>query len=321
MTVARPEAGDVYRLVFELTARATDVPYDKFLDELVVGLAGHYGARICRIHVGDRPNAAATADKDGLIETLDDEQRSRFDTIDAMLAEDVRRDGVLRMALDLDGGDEIVNFLGRTLQTPDTFAFPLMARGRAFGAITLYQDSAYPFEEADVRGLQAIGNVLYAANNRGTDFGGATGGNTATVQITDDKLRQYQDTLDSIGKILDELLFLTDAKSVLLLDSHGDFVSKRGEESKFSTTSFSSVVASGFAAARRLSGFYGSSAARSVLHEGETESVFVIDVADTALLCVVYRDHEAPILITRWTQSAAHRLAKHYHELADARVM
>jgi len=318
MTVARPEAGDVYRLVFELTARATDVPYETFLDELVEGLAGHYGARICRIHVGEKPHAAATADVDGLIDGLGRDERSRFDTIDAMLAEEVRRDGVLRMALDLEGGDEIVNFLGRALQTPDTFAFPLMARGRAFGAITLYQDAAYPFEEADVRGLQAIGNVLYAANNRGTDFGSQK---TSTVQITDDKLRAYQDTLDHIGKVLDELLFLTDAKAVLLLDSQGDFVSKRGEESKFSTTNFSSVVASGFAAARRLSGFYGSRDTRSILHEGETENAFVIEVAETALLCVVYRDHEAPVLITRWTQSAANRLAEYYHQLAEARVL
>jgi hypothetical protein len=29
------KGGDVYRLVFELTARATDVPYSAFLPELV----------------------------------------------------------------------------------------------------------------------------------------------------------------------------------------------------------------------------------------------------------------------------------------------
>ena len=82
------------------------------------------------------------------------------DTIDVILAEAVRTDGQLRTALDLEGGAEIVNFLARSLHTPETFAFPLIARGKAFGAITLYLSDAYPFEEADVRGLQAIGNVL-----------------------------------------------------------------------------------------------------------------------------------------------------------------
>ena len=310
------ERGDVYRLVFELTARATDVPYEKFLDELVEGLARHYAAAVCRVHVGEALHPVATGETRDVLSSLSPEDRARFDTIDSMLAEAVRRDGVLRMALDLEGGEDIVNFLGRSMRTPDTFAFPLMARGRAFGAITLYLDDAYPFEEADVRGLQAIGNVLYAANNRGEDFQRPG----KSVPVTDEKLKTYQDTLEEIRGILDELLFLTDARTVLLLDNQGDFVSKSGDESKFSTTNFSTVVASGFAAARRVAGMYGGQRFASVLHEGETESVFVIEVAKRALLCVVYRDHEAPGLITRWTQSAAHRLEKHYDALTEARV-
>ena len=50
------------------------------------------------------------------------------------------------------------------------------------------------------------------------------------------------------------------------------------------------------------------------------ENVFVIEVAKHALLCVVYRDHDAPGLITRWTRSAANRLEKHYDALTEARV-
>jgi len=315
--MSREGAGDVYRLVFELTARATDVPYEKFLDELVEGLAAHYHARACRVHVGDAPRAAASADPDNALGSLDAANRARFDTIDAMLAEEVREDGVLRTALDLDGGEEIVNFLAREIQTPETFAFPLIARGKAFGSITLYLGDGYPFEEADVRGLQAIGNVLFAANNRGDAFGTQAG----KVSVTSDKLRAYQETLEKVGKVLDELLFLTDAKSVLLLDSQGDFISKRGEESKFSSTDFATVVASGFAAASRLSGMYGAEGNRSALHEGDKESVLVCQVAERALLCIVYRDHAAPALVTRWTETAASRLADHYAALTEARVL
>ena len=246
--------GDVYRLVFELTARATDVPYDAFLVELVQGLASHYQARICRLHIGEQ--AAATADADGLITALEPDDRSRYITLDSLLASEVREDGVLRTALDLDGGEEIANFLGRKLGTPETFAFPLMARGKAFGAITLYLLDAYPFEEADVRGLQAVGNVLYAATNKE-----GMGSGRRSVPVTSEKLRQYQDTLTQIGKILDELLYLTDAKNVMLLDAQGDFISKRGEDSHFASTAFASVVASGFGASRRLSAFYGAAQA------------------------------------------------------------
>jgi len=313
----RGEAGDVYRLVFELTARATDVPYEKFLDELVEGLAVHYHARACRVHVGNEPRAAASADPEKAVTSLDPANRARFDTIDAMLAEAVRNDGVLRTALDLEGGEEIVNFLARELNTPETFAFPLIARGTAFGSITLYLGDGYPFEEADVRGLQAIGNVLYAANNRGDVFGRGT----AVTAVTSDKLRAYQETLDRVGKVLDELLFLTDAKTVLLLDSHGDFISKRGEESRFSSTDFATVVASGFAAARRLAGIYGAIDNQTILHEGDHESVLVVQVASRALLCIVYREHASPSLIARWTETAAHRLAEHYEALTEARVL
>ncbi|MHC4547764.1 MAG: roadblock/LC7 domain-containing protein [Planctomycetota bacterium] len=315
--MSREGPGDVYRLVFELTARATDVPYEKFLDELVEGLAAHYHARACRVHVGDTSRAAAASDPDGAVAALDAANRARFDTIDAMLAGEVRDDGVLRTALDLDGGEEIVNFLAREIQTPETFAFPLIARGKAFGSITLYLSDGYPFEEADVRGLQAIGNVLFAANSRGEAFGAGE----SQVSVTSEKLRAYQETLEKVGKVLDELLFLTDARSVLLLDSQGDFISKRGDESRFSSTDFATVVASGFAAASRLSGMYGAQGNRSVLHEGDKESVLVVQVAERALLCIVYRDHAAPGLVIRWTGTAASRLAEHYGALTEARVL
>jgi hypothetical protein len=49
-----------------------------------------------------------------------------------MLAEAVRNDGVLRTALDLEGGEEIVNFLARELETSETFAFPLRDVARAY---------------------------------------------------------------------------------------------------------------------------------------------------------------------------------------------
>jgi len=306
--------GDVYRLVFELTARATDVPYDVFLVELVQGLAAHYRASICRLHIGEE--AAATSDQEGILDTLTPDELSRFSTVDTLLAHAVRDDGVLRTALDLDGGDDIVNFLARQLRTPETFAFPLMARGRAFGAITLYLLDAYPFEEADVRGLQAVGNVLYAATNR--DSPTRKGG--ASIPVTSDKLVEYQETLEKVGKILDELLYLVDASNVLLLDRHGDFISKRGEETAFATAAFASVVASGFGAGQRLSSFYGANSARSILHEGADQSVYVTEVSDRALLCVVYEDHKAPNLIKRWTVSAAHRLVEHYDRLNSAGV-
>jgi predicted regulator of Ras-like GTPase activity (Roadblock/LC7/MglB family) len=310
------KGGDVYRLVFELTARATDVPYDAFLLELVQGLAAHYRASICRLHIGKK--AVATSDHECLLDALDPNDQSRYDTIDSLLAHAVSDDGVLRTALDLEGGDDIVNFLGRKLRTPETFAFPLMARGRAFGAITLYLLDSYPFEEADVRGLQAVGNVLYAATNRGEPF---NAGGARAMPLTSDKLVEYQETLDKVGKVLDELLFLTDAKNVMMLDTQGEFIAKRGEESAFATTAFASLVASGFGAAQRLSSFYGANGARSVRHEGADQSVYVTEVSDRALLCVVYEDLKAPDLIERWAGSAANRLAGHYDRLTQARVL
>ena len=81
------------------------------------------------------------------------------------------------------------------------------------------------------------------------------------------------------------------------------------------------LTSAGFAASRRLAGFYGARDARSVLHEGENESVFVTEVADRALLCVIFSGHDAPGLITRWAASAAHRLAEHYGALTEARVV
>ena len=97
VSMQQGKGGDVYRLVFELTARATDVPYDAFLVELVQGLAAHYQARICRLHIGEQ--AAATSDENSLLSGLDPDDCSRFLTLDSLLAAEVREDGVLRIWL------------------------------------------------------------------------------------------------------------------------------------------------------------------------------------------------------------------------------
>ncbi len=311
------QPGDVYRLVFDLTARATDVPYESFVTELVEAMCAHYNASACRLHLGHSSKAVATADPTDALGKLDRNERARFDTIDAMLADAVRKDGVLRTALDLDGGDEICNYLRRVLGSEESFAFPLITRGQAFGAVTLYPTEAYPFTEADVRGLQAIGNVLHAARHQSGP--GLIGSNP--IHVTSEKLRAYQEHLEEIGRILDELIFLTAARNVLLLDVNGDFIAKRGEESDFSASSFATLVASSFAACRRLGGIYGATDMRSTVHEGDEGNVFVMEVSDRALLCVVYGDHEAPSLLARWSASAAHRLSDKYESLLEARVL
>ncbi|MFQ5844286.1 MAG: roadblock/LC7 domain-containing protein [Planctomycetota bacterium] len=312
------QPGDVYRLVFDLTARATDIPYESFVSELVEAMCAHYRAAACRLHLGHSSKAAATADPYDALAGLDPDERARFDTIDALLADSVRTDGVLRTALDLDGGDEITNYLRRILGSEESFAFPLITRGQPFGAVTLYPLEPYPFSEADVRGLQAIGNVLHAARHQAGP--GAVLG-SSPVAVTSQKLRAYQERLDEIGRILDELIYLTAAKNVMLLDANGDFIAKRGEESDFSASSFATVAASAFAACRRLGGIYGAQDMRSVLHEGDEGNVFLLEVSDRALLCVVYGDHEAPSLLARWSASAANRLQEKYEALMEARVL
>ena len=66
---------------------------------------------------------------------------------------------------------------------------------------------------------------------------------------------------------------------------------------------------------------YGGQDFPSVTHEADQESVFVIEVAKRALLCVVYRDHEAPGLITRWTRGAANRITTQYDKLVEATAL
>ena len=47
----------------------------------------------------------------------------------------------------------------------------------------------------------------------------------------------------------------------------------------------------------------------------------MVPVAARALLCIVYRDHAAPALVVRWTETAAARLAEHYNALTEARIL
>ena len=58
-----------------------------------------------------------------------------------------------------------------------------------------------------------------------------------------------------------------------------------------------------------------------VVHEGEEESVLVKEVADRALLAIIYQDHDVPALIAEWANSAADRLAEELNALGEVKLL
>jgi len=317
-SVSKSEQGaDLHRLIFDLTSRATSVPFNQFVSEVAAKLSDYYGASIGRIFLGNSRKPVGVADQGGCLAALSDKDRKHFDTYDAKLAYEVRKSGKpLKMSkLDLD--DKIQHILHETMNLGEGYCLPINSHGKTQGAVCFYHRDPVRFSSADLQSLQALGNVLQGSVKQEDGSKRYLEG----CREKDKKLKHYKQHLQKIEMILEELRGLTMARSVLLIERTAEFIAKRGEDLPYDESHLNVLLAGGYETSKRIAGMLGSTGEKMVVHEGEKESVLVKEVADRALLAIIYADHDVPALIAEWANTAASRLEKELVAIGEVRIL
>ena len=318
MAVAKPDQGaDLHRLIFDLTSRATTVPFHDFVSEVADRLARFYGSSVGRVYLGNSQQPLGAADTEDCLASVNDAARKQFDMFDARLAFEVRKTGRPFKLSQLELDPQFETFFHSTLNLGEGYGLPIQSHGKTQGALCLYHRNPVRFTRADLQSLQALGNVLQGSVQQEDGSARYLEG----VREKDKKMKHYKHHLQKIEQILEELRAMTMARCVLLIERTAEFIAKRGEDLPYDESHLNVLLAGGYEASKRIAGLLGSTGEKMVVHEGEEESVLVKEVANRALLAIIYNDHDVPQLIAEWANTAASRLEEELAALGEVRIL
>jgi predicted regulator of Ras-like GTPase activity (Roadblock/LC7/MglB family) len=118
-----------------------------------------------------------------------------------------------------------------------------------------------------------------------------------------------------IDRILQDFLFESNSRCVLLIDRSGQLVTAAGEQPQFDATAFSSLAAADFSANDQLATMIGESEFSSLFHQGEKESMYLADVAKRVILVVLFDQRTTLGMIRIKVKAVVRELAQIFEEL------
>ncbi len=137
-----------------------------------------------------------------------------------------------------------------------------------------------------------------------------------------EKMRQtrlvfYAEDVNKIDGVLEEFLSASQARAVLLIDSEGHLVTKRGMTSSFDTDSLSALVAGSFASTRELARILGEAEFSVIFHQGQNENIQISMAGERALLVIIFDDRTTVGMVRIYCQELSNELTGIFKAAAD----
>lgn len=99
-----------------------------------------------------------------------------------------------------------------------------------------------------------------------------------------------EDDYSAIMRSLQRFLEESNARSALLVDRSGQLVATAGDSPHFDPTAFATLTAADFSANDQLARLIGETEFSSLFHQGEQESMYLVDVARRVILVILFDD-------------------------------
>ena len=97
-----------------------------------------------------------------------------------------------------------------------------------------------------------------------------------------------EDDYSAIMRSLQRFLEESNARSALLVDRSGQLVATAGDSPHFDPTAFATLTAADFSANDQLARLIGETEFSSLFHQGEHESMYLVDVARRVILVILF---------------------------------
>jgi predicted regulator of Ras-like GTPase activity (Roadblock/LC7/MglB family) len=118
-----------------------------------------------------------------------------------------------------------------------------------------------------------------------------------------------------ITGLLSGLLRETSVRSLLLVDRTGQIVANVGEAPQFDTQAFASLTAADFSANDQLAKMIGEHEFSSLFHQGEKESMYLVDVARRVILVALFDDRTTLGLVRLKVKATVEELTRIFEEM------
>ncbi|HEY9514740.1 MAG TPA: roadblock/LC7 domain-containing protein [Gemmatimonadaceae bacterium] len=98
------------------------------------------------------------------------------------------------------------------------------------------------------------------------------------------------DDHSAIMHSLQQFLHDSNARSALIVDRSGQLVASVGDPPRFDPTAFATLTAADFSANDQLARLIGETEFSSLFHQGEQESMYLVDIVRRVILVVLFDD-------------------------------
>ena len=118
-----------------------------------------------------------------------------------------------------------------------------------------------------------------------------------------------------ITGLMGGLMRETSVRSLLLVDRSGQIVANVGEAPQFDTQAFASLTAADFSANDQLAKMIGEHEFSSLFHQGEKESMYLVDVARRVILVALFDNRTTLGLVRLKMKATVEELTRIFEEM------
>jgi len=142
---------------------------------------------------------------------------------------------------------------------------------------------------------------------------------TSDQELRDRRLVFYKNDLGRIDRVLQELLRLSNASSVLLVDKEGHMITRAGKEPSFDLDTISALVAGSFSATREMARLLGEQQFSALFHQGERDNIQLSLVGDRTILTVIFDDSTTLGMVRLYCTEAVRKLESVFADMMRGR--
>ncbi|HEV2179909.1 MAG TPA: roadblock/LC7 domain-containing protein [Gemmatimonadaceae bacterium] len=124
-----------------------------------------------------------------------------------------------------------------------------------------------------------------------------------------------EDDYGAILKSLQQFLYDSNARSALLVDRSGQLVATVGEPPQFDPTAFATLTAADFSANDQLARLIGETEFNSLFHQGEQESMYLVDIARRVILVILFDNRTTLGLVRLKVKHTVEELTRLFAEM------
>jgi predicted regulator of Ras-like GTPase activity (Roadblock/LC7/MglB family) len=124
-----------------------------------------------------------------------------------------------------------------------------------------------------------------------------------------------EDDAVAIRRSLQRLISESNVRSALLVDRAGQLVTTAGELPRFDATTFATLTAADFSANDQLARLIGESEFNSLFHQGEQESMYLVDIARRLILVILFDNRTTLGLVRLKVKHTVEELGNLFNEM------